>query len=1070
MSAPANDFQSDSTAVSSRFSTRLALRYRDVRSSDSHDEGAAKMSSAFAVRRLTIHRLAALTASGALLLTLVTGAHSAGGASAARPRGTIVFAGKRSGNFEIYSVRADGTRLGQLTRNRVSDTAPVFSPDGRRIVFTRSYNNNCCFHSLWLMNADGSRQRQLVSYGDQAAWAPDSRRIAFTTSRASRGNSQPLVIANVDGGRRVVVRGTNYKPAWSPDGRWIAVSREKGDRTDVAIVRSDGRGLRTIRRNAGLVGWTASGLITFATDRGTYVVRLDRRGLRRVAPPGSFAWAPGGRQFALIDLKGRLRVGSMGARRIRNITPRGAGSIESPPTWSPDGRWIAVRSFPNGATYHDLLVVAANGASWRRISPRVPYPYGSESQDPSWRPRGATAARLGRPPVAALPSETVSRSALQSSGHIQTIAADGMRVAFIAGYDAGCAGVHVWEAARRRVVHLQRPCPPETGSLREGTFGPALAGTRAGWVHTGGGNFLETIALTATLNQKTPTALAWGSASEGGDGTVAGEPVGDGNLLVFTFDRRCTSDGDINGNPQAQCPPGRKTGDVVAATIWRVGGGERCPYQARGSGGCARVASADGELAALAVDGGRILARTDTGLRLFTETGAVVRDFPRKPTAAVLSGNRVALRTAGAIEVYDVESGQLATRLPVERDVRLEDLEGEILVTASGKTVTLRRLGDGRTAAVRTRGPAHAQLEAPGLYVSSGRRITFTPMADVLQRFGATLSIASATAPPRTIRLKGAVMALAMEGFRVAYEETYARTSCDKIFVLDLISGRRKAVAGCRPDHGQRELAVAGSRIAWIVTECGNSACDDYLATASRPRLKPRLLAHAHTDFDDAGYVGSFIGSLVGSRNLLAVNRFSLDETGAVTKPRLSMIGRSGLRRIASGPKTVFAQEANGGRIAVLREDGRIGVFAATGKLLAEVTPSSVKKNEEGDVLLLGDATALQGRELLVLTAEQTVEIYDLRSRALVRTWRVPKDAIYLDTYGGVAAYAEGRCCSRYKVHVLNLATGKDVVIDTAAAPSDTPNVQLEAAGLVYTKTFRSLVFLPMRRVLAAVS
>lgn len=63
------------------------------------------------------------------------------------------------------------------------------------------------------------------------------------------------------------------------------------------------------------------------------------------------------------------------------------------------------------------------------------------------------------------------------------------------------------------------------------------------------------------------------------------------------------------------------------------------------------------------------------------------------------------------------------------------------------------------------------------------------------------------------------------------------------------------------------------------------------------------------------------------------------------------------------------------------------------------------------------------------------------------------------------AALAPG---SRYKMHVLRLTTGKDVVLDNVSG-SDTSNVQLEAPGLVCVKNSSTLVFVPLRRVLAAV-
>src|SRR6266571_857765 len=104
--------------------------------------------------------------------------------------------------------------------------------------------------------------------------------------------------------------------------------------------------------------------------------------------------------------------------------------------------------------------------------------------------------------------------------------------------------------------------------------------------------------------------------------------------------------------------------------------------------------------------------------------------------AAALSGTRLAVRTGDAVEVYDTGSGQLTARFPAAKGVRLEDLEGDILATASGAAVTLRSLANGRTITIRTRGTARAQLEPSGLFVAGAHRVTFTPMRAVLRRLG----------------------------------------------------------------------------------------------------------------------------------------------------------------------------------------------------------------------------------------------------------------------------------------------------------------------------------------------
>jgi hypothetical protein len=336
----------------------------------------------------------------------------------------------------------------------------------------------------------------------------------------------------------------------------------------------------------------------------------------------------------------------------------------------------------------------------------------------------------------------VGSRTLATRAPIGAIAADGKRAALVVRVGCRavvgvcsttehlCAVVEVWEPVRGRESRIEHTCPsdfvPSTGGI-------ALAGRRVGWLQTFfGSTDTETSVETATLVRPKPVDVAYalGSAfGQYGDATLA--PVGDGGLLAFTVERRCAGEGE-DGPP---CPTGRKPHDVIAATIWRVPGRGRCPgeYVVRR---CARVAKADGELTVLAVDAGRIVARTEDGVSLLTSNGVHVRDFPvAKVRAGVLSGSRLALRVPGAVEIYDTGSGELVKSLPMRLD-RLEDIEHGILVTATKRTVTLRRLSDDHTVRIHTRAIAHAQLEPSGLVVAGGHRVTFVPMADILRRLG----------------------------------------------------------------------------------------------------------------------------------------------------------------------------------------------------------------------------------------------------------------------------------------------------------------------------------------------
>jgi hypothetical protein len=339
-------------------------------------------------------------------------------------------------------------------------------------------------------------------------------------------------------------------------------------------------------------------------------------------------------------------------------------------------------------------------------------------------------AGSARGAAAAGPQGTIVFQA--GAGRITGLAADGKRVALLV--LKGCRRVVVWEASSGRAARVTSVCSVD---LPIDTTDIALAGTRVAWLETVGQNVIYTTVKTATLAHRKPVGIAEGYATPDRNpvGTVAGNLAGDGVLLAFTLDQRCDAFGNGNG---VACPPGRADGAIVAATVWRIGGSGRCPGSL-GSGrpaGCTVVAKADGELSILAVDTGRVAVRTKSGVRLLTESGRVLRDFTVKASAAALSGKRLAVRRADAVEVYDAGSGQLTARFPVAKGVRLEDLEGDILATASGTAVTLRSLGNGRTITIRTRGIARAQLEPPGLFVAGAHRVTFTPMSTVLRRLG----------------------------------------------------------------------------------------------------------------------------------------------------------------------------------------------------------------------------------------------------------------------------------------------------------------------------------------------
>ena len=91
----------------------------------------------------------------------------------------IAFASKRTGNYQIYAMHADGSGVTRLTQDSSDDTQPAWSPDGSAIAFVSR-------NDVYVMKPDGSDQKNLTRHPaveSAPAWSPDSRKIAFASNR-----------------------------------------------------------------------------------------------------------------------------------------------------------------------------------------------------------------------------------------------------------------------------------------------------------------------------------------------------------------------------------------------------------------------------------------------------------------------------------------------------------------------------------------------------------------------------------------------------------------------------------------------------------------------------------------------------------------------------------------------------------------------------------------------------------------------------------------------------------------------------------------------------------------------
>ncbi len=269
------------------------------------------------------------------------------------------------GDYEIFVVAADGSAgPQQVTRNSTIDDLilPGFgswSPDSSRIAFSRDFGPATTdsmpdnFTKVFVMDADGSNERQLVSTDDcqdwAPTWSPDGTRIAYFSH--CDGTHAISVIDSDGSNPHEAVPGdegtASWPPVWSPDGTRLAFYGRRDDAYTVSIVNADGSGSQQPNHNRS----------TAATGE---VRRLSSRYERK--NPDS---PPSPHRASWFGCKDHFDAGALG-----KVTDMGSGSG----CRRPGGGWQRIRRSAGAllaatAALGSLLAVSAPAAAGQAIEP-----------------------------------------------------------------------------------------------------------------------------------------------------------------------------------------------------------------------------------------------------------------------------------------------------------------------------------------------------------------------------------------------------------------------------------------------------------------------------------------------------------------------------------------------------------------------------------------------------------------------------------------------------------------------------------------------------------------------------
>jgi TolB protein len=259
----------------------------------------------------------------------------------------MAFVGNASRHKEIYESDYDGHNLRQLTTYGSISLLPMWSPDGKQMIFTCYKDGGPMVYVKNMASGKVNRISSRSGLNTGAAWAPNENRIALTLSY--KGNPD-IYLIDLKG--KIVRRltdhwGIDVSPTFSPDGKRLAFVSNRSGYPQIYVLD------------------LGNGTTERLTFEGNYNTSPSWSSLGRIA-------------FVSMEF-GELNICTIDpdGGRFRKLTENQRSNED--PCWSPDGRYIAFSSDREGR-YH-IYIMNANGQNQRRIT------FGQGDQTtPSWGP------------------------------------------------------------------------------------------------------------------------------------------------------------------------------------------------------------------------------------------------------------------------------------------------------------------------------------------------------------------------------------------------------------------------------------------------------------------------------------------------------------------------------------------------------------------------------------------------------------------------------------------------------------------------------------------------------------
>ena len=253
------------------------------------------------------------------------------------PDGKILYASDATGSADLWMMNGDGSAQRQVVSGIGRSYAPVMSPDGRTIAFHSNRTGNW---QIWCVDANGNYPKQLSQSSRDGNWpefTPDSRFVTYHQTDLN-GSYNLWRVPVLGGAPARLTNALTMHPAVSPKDGQIAAwwsSTVGNPHWKIATFGADGGSARRV----------------FAPTPAAY-------------PDTTLRWTPSGDGIAYLDHAGgaaNIWVQPLDGSRLRHLTDFTSGDIYSF-DWSSDNRLL----YSRGLTTSDVVLVRDSGATANR--------------------------------------------------------------------------------------------------------------------------------------------------------------------------------------------------------------------------------------------------------------------------------------------------------------------------------------------------------------------------------------------------------------------------------------------------------------------------------------------------------------------------------------------------------------------------------------------------------------------------------------------------------------------------------------------------------------------------------